>query len=109
MSAGEAKATMQVSNATWPGGVGMFPPDAGHPYWRTAEGKRYSLATVLAGASDDDQRWLLDAHVAAIAAITQAAADIRLAQGSGLRRLTTCASRLLGELANQYPQGSWDH
>ena len=41
--------TILLTNTKWPGGITVEPPFAANPYWRTAQGERYSFTAMITG------------------------------------------------------------
>jgi hypothetical protein len=65
------------------------------------------VAAVLAGRGAAEQGLLLEEHCEAVSRIVRAAAAARLAgDGGRARTLAIQASRLCGELAGLWPEGS---
>ena len=83
------------------------PPTPDRPYWRDEQGRRTTIATVLAGRGVVERQLLLDEHCEAACRIIRAAAAARMTGDvARTRTLANQASRLCGELAGLWPEGS---
>jgi hypothetical protein len=98
--------TIEVANYLWPGGIGLMPPTAEVPWWRTPAGERHPFREVVAGARLELIERLADAHVEAIGAILNGAvAAKRAGKPTEGRRLIAGASLLCEELHGPWGPG----
>jgi hypothetical protein len=87
--------------------TGWAAPTPENPFWRDADGRRTTVAAMLAGRDQATRRDLLDLHADAVCAIIHAAGRARIeGRDQHARSLATQASKLCGELAGLWPAGS---
>jgi hypothetical protein len=82
-------------------------PSLERPYWRDESGRRTTVLALVAGRGAAERERLLVEHCDAVCRIIRSAAAARVAgDDRRARMLANRASRLCGELAGLWPQGS---
>jgi hypothetical protein len=95
--------TIEVTSYRWPGGIGIVPPDAAVPSWRTPEGAEYAFREVIAGASAATVERLAKIHVEAIREVLHVAlVEKQTGRRDEARRLIAGASRLCNQLSGPW-------
>ncbi len=83
------------------------PPTVADPHWRDRSGARTTVGVSLAEHPESDHGEVLERHADAISEVIHAAARSRLAGDQRrARSLASQASKLCGELAGLWPEGS---
>ncbi len=83
------------------------PPTVADPHWRDSSGRRTTVGVALAEQSQSEHGGVLERHADAVSEVIHAAAGARLVGDQRrARSLANQASKLCGELAGLWPEGS---
>ena len=90
-----------------PNGSGYLPPSEEHPYWRSPEGDRVTVAEVWGGADEETSRWIFNITLAFLCRTYFDTYTENRWEKNLIFRGADGVTSLMGELQNQLGPRHW--